>query len=122
MLALTRYRDEVIMVGDDISIKVTGFKGSLVKLAITAPRETPVYREEQSDADDFDPNNFKRITGQSDIILISRRYGQKINIGHNVSLEIRSVRGTKVTIGVEAPKTLRFTVKRSIYARKLART
>jgi carbon storage regulator len=46
MLILTRRADEVIRVGDDIRIKVLGFKGGQIRLGIDAPRGIPVHREE----------------------------------------------------------------------------
>lgn len=46
MLILTRRIGERLTIGDDITIKVLGVKGSTVRLGIDAPREVPVDREE----------------------------------------------------------------------------
>lgn len=46
MLALSRKVGEKIYVGDDIVIEVLGFQGKYVRLGITAPKETKIYREE----------------------------------------------------------------------------
>ena len=46
MLILTRKPGEVIRIGDNIIITVTGVQGNQVRLGITAPREIPVHREE----------------------------------------------------------------------------
>ena len=46
MLALTRKKDESIMIGDHISIKVLEVKGDKVRIGIEAPAEITIYREE----------------------------------------------------------------------------
>lgn len=43
---ITRRPGERIMIGDDVSIEIVEVTGSTVRVGITAPRETPVYREE----------------------------------------------------------------------------
>jgi len=46
MLVLSRKRDESIVIGDSITIKVVEVKGNRIRLAISAPREVPVRRGE----------------------------------------------------------------------------
>ncbi|MFM1651273.1 carbon storage regulator CsrA [Brevibacillus sp. B_LB10_24] len=46
MLVLSRKKNESIMVGDNIEIKVIGIEGDLVRIGIEAPREVEVYRKE----------------------------------------------------------------------------
>jgi cytosine deaminase len=46
MLVLTRQRDDSIMIGDDIEIKIVDIRGDKVRLGITAPRNILVYRSE----------------------------------------------------------------------------
>jgi carbon storage regulator len=46
MLILTRRVSEALIIGDDITIKVLSVKGHQVRLAIDAPREVSVHREE----------------------------------------------------------------------------
>lgn len=46
MLVLTRQREDSIMIGDDIEIKVVDIRGDKVRLGITAPRNILVYRSE----------------------------------------------------------------------------
>jgi len=46
MLVLTRKRDESIMIGDDIEVKILELKENQVKLGIAAPRTVAVHRRE----------------------------------------------------------------------------
>ena len=46
MLILSRKLGEVINIGNDIEIKILEVRGEQVRLGITAPRDTPVHREE----------------------------------------------------------------------------
>ena len=46
MLILTRRIGETVVVGDNISVTVLGFKGSQVRLGIEAPADVSVHREE----------------------------------------------------------------------------
>jgi len=46
MLILSRRVGEVIKIGDDITITVTGIKGNQARIGIHAPKETAVHREE----------------------------------------------------------------------------
>lgn len=50
MLVLTRKKDEVIMIGDNVSIMVVDISEGKVRLGIEAPREVPVHRREVYDA------------------------------------------------------------------------
>ena len=46
MLALSRKRNESIIINDDIEITIIEVKGEQVKLGITAPKSIPIYRKE----------------------------------------------------------------------------
>ena len=46
MLVLSRKINEKIMVGDNIEIQVVEIRRDKISLGITAPKSTPVYREE----------------------------------------------------------------------------
>lgn len=46
MLALSRKKDEAIVIDNDIEIKIIDIKGDQVKLGISAPKSVPIYRKE----------------------------------------------------------------------------
>jgi carbon storage regulator len=46
MLILSRKFQEVIMIGDQIQIKILSFDGRDIRIGITAPRNIPVHRLE----------------------------------------------------------------------------
>ena len=46
MLALSRKKDEEIIIYDDIEVTVIEIKGDQVKLGISAPKAVPIYRKE----------------------------------------------------------------------------
>ncbi len=46
MLALSRKKNEAIVINNNIEITVLEVKGEQVKIGIAAPKEIPVYRKE----------------------------------------------------------------------------
>ena len=46
MLALSRKKNEALIVNNNIEITVLEIKGEQVKIGISAPKEVPVYRKE----------------------------------------------------------------------------
>ena len=46
MLALTRKKNEAIVINNNIEITVLEVKGAQVQLGISAPKDVPVYRKE----------------------------------------------------------------------------
>ena len=46
MLALTRKKNEAIVINNNIEITVLEIKGEQIKIGISAPKEVPVYRKE----------------------------------------------------------------------------
>ena len=50
MLVLSRKQDEKIIIGDSITLMVISIQGDKVRLAIEAPKNISVHREEVSQA------------------------------------------------------------------------
>ena len=50
MLVLARHRNEVIHIGDDITITVVDIRGDKVRLGVEADKSIPVHRKEVYDA------------------------------------------------------------------------
>ena len=46
MLALSRKKDEAVIINDDIEITIIEIKGDQVKIGISAPTSVPIYRKE----------------------------------------------------------------------------
>ena len=46
MLALSRKKNEALVLNNNIEVTVLEIKGEQVKLGITAPKDVPVYRKE----------------------------------------------------------------------------
>ena len=45
MLALSRKKNEAIVINNDIEITILEVKGEQVKIGIAAPKEVPIYRK-----------------------------------------------------------------------------
>ena len=46
MLALSRKKNESIVINNDVEITILDIKGDQVKIGITAPKSVPLYRKE----------------------------------------------------------------------------
>ena len=46
MLALSRKKNEAIVINNNIEITILEIKGDQVKLGVSAPKEVPIYRKE----------------------------------------------------------------------------
>jgi len=46
MLALSRKKNEAIIINNNVEITILEVKGDQVKIGIAAPKEVPVYRKE----------------------------------------------------------------------------
>lgn len=46
MLALSRKKNEALVVANNIEITILDIKGDQVKLGISAPKDVPIYRKE----------------------------------------------------------------------------
>ncbi|MGE4518725.1 MAG: carbon storage regulator CsrA [Desulfobacteraceae bacterium] len=73
MLILARQKDEAVMIGNNIEIKVVEIKGGKVRLGISAPADIPVHRKEVFEeimeknlkAADFDMEDFEITSSQT---------------------------------------------------------
>ena len=46
MLALSRKKNEALIINNNVEVTILEVKGDQVKVGITAPKEVPVYRKE----------------------------------------------------------------------------
>ena len=46
MLALSRKKNEAIIINNNIEITILEIKGEQVKIGVSAPKEVPIYRKE----------------------------------------------------------------------------
>lgn len=46
MLALSRKKNEAIIINNNVEVTILEVKGDQVKIGITAPKEVPIYRKE----------------------------------------------------------------------------
>lgn len=46
MLALSRKKNESIVINNDIEVTILDIKGDQVKIGVSAPKSVPVYRKE----------------------------------------------------------------------------
>ncbi len=46
MLVLSRYKDQSIMIGDDIVVTIVDVRGDRVRIGVEAPKNIKVHREE----------------------------------------------------------------------------
>ena len=46
MLALSRKKNEALVINNNVEVTILDIKGDQVKVGITAPKEVPVYRKE----------------------------------------------------------------------------
>jgi carbon storage regulator len=46
MLVLTRMKEQVVRIGDDIEVKILDYRYGKIRLGITCPPHVPVHRQE----------------------------------------------------------------------------
>ena len=70
MLALSRKRDESLVIDNNIEVTILDIRGDQVKIGITAPKEIPVYRKEvylQIQKENEDAMSSTNLTALSDL-------------------------------------------------------
>lgn len=77
MLVLSRYRDESIMIGDNIVITVVDIRSDKVRLGIAAPIEISVHRQEVFEAIQRENRALAKpqdaVAVQQDLMRLARR-------------------------------------------------
>ena len=68
MLVITRKKDESLLIGDDIEIKIVKIEDGSVKLAIDAPKDKIILRKEIYE--NVKEENSKAITNIDDIFKL----------------------------------------------------
>ena len=68
MLVITRKKDESLLIGDDIEIKIVKVEDGSVKLAISAPRDVTILRKEVFDR--VKEENNEATSGDLDILKL----------------------------------------------------
>lgn len=68
MLVITRKKDESLLIGDDIEIKIIKVEDGSVKLAIDAPKDKVILRKEIYE--NVKEENSKAITNINDIFKL----------------------------------------------------
>lgn len=71
MLVITRKQGESILIGDDIEIKVSKIEDGSVKLAISAPREMTILRNEVLEK--VKEENKQAIGGNIDLLKLLKK-------------------------------------------------
>ena len=66
MLVITRRKDESLLIGDDIEIKIVKVEDGSVRLAISAPRDITILRKEFFER--VKEENKEAISGNLDIL------------------------------------------------------
>ncbi|MDQ0149892.1 carbon storage regulator CsrA [Eubacterium multiforme] len=66
MLVVTRKKDESILIGDDIEIKITKIEDGSVKIAIEAPKDITILRKEVYER--VKEENKKAVRGNLDLL------------------------------------------------------
>ena len=66
MLVITRRKDESLLIGDDIEIKIVKVEDGSVRLAISAPRDITILRKEVFEI--VKEENKEAISGNLDIL------------------------------------------------------
>ena len=66
MLVITRKKDESLLIGDDIEIKIVKVEDGSVKLAISAPKDVTILRKEVFER--AKEENKEAVSGNIDIL------------------------------------------------------
>ena len=99
MLVLTRKIGQKIIIGDDIEIVLTAVGSGLAHIAVHAPADVPVRRQEETEL---------RVRNREDEPqIIARRVSERILLGSNMEIMLVSIIGDAVRLGIDAPRDIK---------------
>ena len=112
MLVLTRHANESININDIIKVMVVDIRGDKVRIAVKAPNDLSVHRQEvykKIKAEGRDPTKVPQ--SQTDReqddegigLVLSRHRDESIVIGDDIVITVVDIRGDKVRLGINAP-------------------
>lgn len=113
MLIISRKRDEKVVIGDRIWLMIVDIRGDQAQIGVHAPRDVPVHRwEVYQDILSGVPQpavqqpSLSRLTDRQTkgLLILSRKYNEKIMIGDDISIMVTDIRGDQVSLGIDAPR------------------
>lgn len=75
MLILQRRPGEKVVIGDDISVSLISIDGNRVRLAISAPREVPIFRGELLEAEAANRDSAAEMAVPADLLSLLDKQG-----------------------------------------------
>jgi len=102
VITLNRAKDTRITIGDFLTLIVVDWEvgGNSVRLALETTIEIPIVREEA-----ILKEGYKNIPRKGNLVL-TRREGERLLIGDDITITVKSVTCSNVRIGIDAPKNL----------------
>ena len=113
MLILTRRENEILMIGDYISIKVLSVEKKKITIEISFPKNIPIYKpekdiwrisEEQKKVFYDNKINYKKIGKNTKEISIDVE--GKLCIGSTISIKVKHTGGKQTKISIDCPKEI----------------
>ncbi len=75
MLILQRRPGEKVVIGDNISVSLVSIDGNRVRLAISAPREVPIFRGELLEAEAANLDSAAEMAVPADLLSLLDKQG-----------------------------------------------
>ena len=106
VLVFSRKVGQSIAIGESVTVTIVNIRGQHVRIGVSAPNDMPVSRGEipHSAAGEF--NSYSGSL-QKGTIACSRKTGQRILLGNDVSLEVIGIAADSVRLGIDAPPDIR---------------
>lgn len=112
MLILERYPKEIIRIGTNIIITILAVKGIQVRCCMLCPKNIPIRRLEVARRMVLQGMTLLerlRLENQTEEIgnlVITRMPGEGFLIGPDITVTILQVKGFKVRVGIDAPRSI----------------